>query len=651
MKLNRIKIKHWRGIAELDYTFEDITVIHGPNESGKTTLYDAFLWVLTGVDSHGRTDYRITPFDENNNLIENLENDVTLWVENDGEEIQLRKIRKEVWKKKTGELEKKVTGYSIDYFFDETKVTKREYDSRVQEWVGVKNVQLLTNPLYFSTKAKSDGKVDWEWQRNFLTGMVEIESDLDIAMRLRNEDTRFNNVVWYINKHNQLDDRKTQLKKTISDLNKKVKDIPTRIDQESTNITDVRTVEEVDAEIAKIQEQILEIESAEQSALEAYRQKDQANNEVRDKITMLKTKRYGIEKTIDEQVEKDNAKLRKKQLAPITEKKELESLVEIAKKRVSQIGIEINAVELAQKGYVSQWKEEKAKEFELAPGSTECPTCKRELDNAEDVAAELEQNFNEAKANKIAEIEKKGFECKEKLVKLKDELKVLDADIKDKDVKIMNLSSKIGVDIVKPKEAKYDESTEWLEINETIKSLEVKLVEYKPEINESQQEKKRGLNNEIICLNREIEEINQVDKTKAKIEALRKENKEYASNLIEAQGELDAIQRFEKEKMRLVQDSINEKFTGVSFKLWEYYQNDNDKPTCEILVKGVPFPVVNTAGKTQAGINIIKTLNNYYGVKMPIWVDNKESVSTIPEIDTQIINLVVDENCKELTKK
>jgi CRISPR/Cas system type I-B associated protein Csh2 (Cas7 group RAMP superfamily) len=48
------------------------------------------------------------------------------------------------------------------------------------------------------------------------------------------------------------------------------------------------------------------------------------------------------------------------------------------------------------------------------------------------------------------------------------------------------------------------------------------------------------------------------------------------------------------------------------------------------------------------GIDIINTLSKSYGVTVPLFVDNAESVTRIETSDTQIIRLVVSENDKEL---
>ena len=50
-------------------------------------------------------------------------------------------------------------------------------------------------------------------------------------------------------------------------------------------------------------------------------------------------------------------------------------------------------------------------------------------------------------------------------------------------------------------------------------------------------------------------------------------------------------------------------------------------------------------------IIIIRTLQSHYGFTCPVWIDNRESVVQIPEMDCQIISLIVSEKDKKLRIK
>ena len=57
---------------------------------------------------------------------------------------------------------------------------------------------------------------------------------------------------------------------------------------------------------------------------------------------------------------------------------------------------------------------------------------------------------------------------------------------------------------------------------------------------------------------------------------------------------------------------------------------------------------VNNGMKINLGIDIINTLSLAYGVRVPLFVDNAESVTKLENCNSQVIRLVVSENDKEL---
>ena len=64
--------------------------------------------------------------------------------------------------------------------------------------------------------------------------------------------------------------------------------------------------------------------------------------------------------------------------------------------------------------------------------------------------------------------------------------------------------------------------------------------------------------------------------------------------------------------------------------------------------EGVPYNGVNNGMKINLGIDIINTLSCAAGVRVPLFVDNAESVTCLETSASQIIRLVVSENDKEL---
>ncbi|HCB4303611.1 TPA: AAA family ATPase, partial [Listeria monocytogenes] len=46
IKLLKLQLENFKGVKELEIDFQDNTSIYGANASGKTTILDAFTWLL-----------------------------------------------------------------------------------------------------------------------------------------------------------------------------------------------------------------------------------------------------------------------------------------------------------------------------------------------------------------------------------------------------------------------------------------------------------------------------------------------------------------------------------------------------------------------------------------------------------------------------
>ena len=77
MTIDRMTISNFKGIRELSIDFGDVTRISGMNGTGKTTIPDAFSWVLWNKDSRGNApgsyEFREKPLDENGDEIHTLD--------------------------------------------------------------------------------------------------------------------------------------------------------------------------------------------------------------------------------------------------------------------------------------------------------------------------------------------------------------------------------------------------------------------------------------------------------------------------------------------------------------------------------------------------------------------------------------------------
>ena len=93
IKLKTISILNFKGIRkqEIDFNTEGITTISGRNATGKSTIRDAFLWLMFDKNSAGEKDFGIKTNDAEGNPIPQLPHEVSAILLVNGEELCLRK--------------------------------------------------------------------------------------------------------------------------------------------------------------------------------------------------------------------------------------------------------------------------------------------------------------------------------------------------------------------------------------------------------------------------------------------------------------------------------------------------------------------------------------------------------------------------------
>ena len=152
IKLKRLTLENFKGIKvfTLDTGGESVEVF-GDNATGKTTLFDAFSWLLFGKDSEGKTDFEIKTLDANGKPISGLDHTVIGVFDVNGDEVTLEKVYREKWVKSRGSLTAEFTGHETEHFVNGIPKSKRDYTAYIAEIITEDVFLLLTNPKYFST--------------------------------------------------------------------------------------------------------------------------------------------------------------------------------------------------------------------------------------------------------------------------------------------------------------------------------------------------------------------------------------------------------------------------------------------------------------------------------------------------------------------
>ena len=167
-------------------------------------------------------------------------------------------------------------------------------------------------------------------------------------------------------------------------------------------------------------------------------------------------------------------------------------------------------------------------------------------------------------------------------------------------------------------------------------------------------EEKLQLERNIAETKHQLELLKEQDKKSIQIEELQKMERQYAGRISSLLDKLSLVNEFVRTKCKLIEEEINSKFQYVVFKLFDFYSTTGEvKDCCEVLLDGKPYSTALSKGeRIKASMDCIKTLQGYFKVELPIFIDDSESITSNSKIDlpNQIFTLKAVEG-KELSIK
>lgn len=657
--LDKLKLRMWKGVRDfvLDAQGRDVK-IYGDNATGKTTLVDAWRWLLFGKDSRDQANFEIKTLDESGEPLHNLEHETEGVIRVNGKSLMLKKIYREVWEKKRGSAKKSFSGNTTDHFINDVPVSQTDYNTRLAEIIDEKIFKILTSPSYFNEV------LHWTKQREILleaSGDITNTEVIDSYATLGNKDQIMN--LTNILNSRSIDEHRKIIKSKQKKINDELKKIPVRIDEVTQGLPEITSVdaERANEELSnqrklkkKKEEALVRLESGGEIAEKQKRlaeidtelQKIK-NNHTAKYDEMIESKRRKMYKANDEIGEINMQQFDKKNNSA-----ENNSTIE-------RIGD--NKKRLRENWYQLE-KEKKDLSKSEWEGDTTCPTCGQALPDGQ--IEESRANFNRNKAEKIeivtegqAKITEKGQMLNREIEGLKEanasfekEIEKLDADKKELQKQADELQVEIN-DLDKKGEA-YKESRQYKKKLAEKKDIEQQIEELKQSTQSSRKALKDNISRfelNISQLEKQLAQVDQYELGQKRVQELSEQEKKLAAEYENLEAEIFLCEEFERVQSEMLEKKINSRFKVAKFKLFKKLNHGGIEPCCETLVNGVPYSTnLNSGAKINVGLDIINTLSGHYNFWAPIFIDGKESVTKLTPTESQVISLIVSEKDKKL---
>ena len=636
IKIKRLALENFKCHKSLTLNFDGGNAsIYGDNASGKTSVYDALTWLLFGKDSrgNGEKNIEIKPLGADGNV---LDHDALTSVEAvldvNGEELTLRRTYREVWTTKRGSSEASYDGNTSEYFVDGVPCRKGTFQDKVGDLVDEDTFRLLTSVSYFA-----DG-ISWQDRRAVLFKVAGVMADEQILA----SDSRFKPLVDSLGRLS-LEDYKRKLVSEKKGFMVTKNELPARINECQKTIEDIECLDFVGAkmEVEKLTSK-KEAVAAQIAAIENDRAAGEKKLQIREAELEMNS------------LDAENRAYRTSQSGGLLDVANLkQDLKELGKRLVDKrnaVSNEqeyINRLDASIEAARANWHSVNSEKF---TGGI-CPACDQKL--PPELYSKAEERFEATKKKNLDQVLQVANDAKAAKAQAEDRMKRMEAEIVELKESVQAKTKALEnaeANLVEPMNMEgYEERRKeiWTrldQLNEELWQMEQSTVEVKQKLRREEAELAAGIAEEMAVISKE----SLLEYSRRRIVELREDAKNASECLDAIEKMLYLIEEYTRYKTRFVEDSINGCFRIARFRLFREQANGGIEDRCDVVHDGVPYISVNNGMKINLGIDIINTLSTAYGVRVPLFVDNAESVTNLEKCGSQIIRLVVSENDKEL---
>ena len=667
--LKRMGLKNYRcfyGTRVFHADFGEKTRISGKNGSGKSTVMNAVMEVLTGKNADGTQADNVRPIVDGQE-VEGVDVERTVVLDIDGKETEIKKTTKQKRERVDGVMQY-VPGSNVNsYTVDGISFNQKKLDEFISDNIcPPKTLLACCNPnAFLSLKSTTD-------MRAFLEKMA----GFDLNEYIKSLGSEFAEVE-EITKGHPIEQVQKTLNKQLTDQKKATTKAETEWKYEKG-----KAVDSGDDDITRLTEQKVRYENQisildeqEKSLDDVMATYDQQSKDILD----LKFEQSEVVRKANEGLVQQRKTLDCEIFSLNQDMKSAENSLRMAEMdlRHANMGVERHTAEI--KKAQEDWKAysgreypeenlEKIKNEVFDESSLICPTCGQDLpeEQADKIRSEFErkkavrikseedvrEQFYQQKDKKLTEITESGNkaatdlkeakkakeEAERKIAELKQKITSLAMEIQQKQVELSKL----------PESVDLSDNAEYQKITAEIGRAEVALHEMN---NGSEQrreitDKRNGFIRECAKIDAEINNIQRKKQEhEQEVEKLYQAFRESSQKEADIQRKKDILKNFSIKKNERIASMINPVFSEFQFEFLEFTQDGNPVETCRMVSNGIEYRDMNHSKKILVQADLLRGFQELSGLNLFVFIDDTESVNdeNLPDMDRQMILLKVTE--------
>ena len=620
--LKSLDLVHFKCFPKLHLDFhEGVNNIYGENAAGKTSVYDSLTWLLFNKDSAGNARPDIKPHHAPAGAMP----EVTAILIVDGEPIKLRKVLREKWERPRGSAIERYAGDTRDYYIDDVPLAENEYKRRIAELIDENRFKLLTDVWAVTSK------MHWKDRRALLAEICGLPEDREL-LATAPQFAELNEKVG----RRTVDEFKAVLAKQRKDMNVNLNTLPVRVDECSRMVSELES-DRLQTERERLQGEIVKL-SNNTLAAQARNERDALQVQLRE-------------------LEAENAAHLASQRVPVEdETPALTAALDRAKheadrltRTIAQETDYIASGETRLNYYRARWRAIDAEPFT----ADRCPTC-GQVFPAERLAESRTAFAEHQKQRKDALLEdskmvKQGISAaKDRLLTAETALKTAQDEVQKAQIALDSYTP--PVEVVPENLPDYDRR------KGAILTLIADADKRIDRLNSDTEQERRRLETALSAVTAEklthdavLAKEQTLADTRRRIADLQAEQRTAAAEVEQMDRLIAMCEEFTRYRVQAITESVNSRFRLTRWRLFTEQVNGGLADCCEPMdSNGTAFEGANNAMKINIGMDIIDTLSEFYGVRVPLFVDNAESVTHLQPIGSQVVRLVVSEQDKEL---